>query len=152
MILACQKLLDQITKVLGLRIPLPLNVGKNSQIIPYFFWGSPLDFRFFVTSQRGQRTSSLLTKRKLRNLEGNDLDQKHSLGKKMSNLRLLIVEPNNALLCRKYEMHGLPTYQECLGTLLRSIKHIWYLLRELLSLKICCSVVAILSYCCDIVA
>ena len=37
MILACQKLLGQITKVLGLRRPLPPYVGKNSQIIPYFF-------------------------------------------------------------------------------------------------------------------
>ena len=37
MILACQKLLGQITKVLGLRRPHPPYVGKNSQIITYFF-------------------------------------------------------------------------------------------------------------------
>ena len=37
MILACQKLLGQIIKVLGLRRPLPPYVGKNSQIIPYLF-------------------------------------------------------------------------------------------------------------------
>ena len=36
MILACQKLLGQITKVLGMRRPPPY-VEKNSQIIPYFF-------------------------------------------------------------------------------------------------------------------
>ena len=39
MILACQKLLGQITKVLGMRRPHPPYVGKNSQIIPYFFYG-----------------------------------------------------------------------------------------------------------------
>ena len=37
MILACQKLLGQITKVLGLRRPPSPYVGKNSQIIAYFF-------------------------------------------------------------------------------------------------------------------
>ena len=41
MILACQKLLGQITKVLGLRRPPPPPVGKNSQIFPYFFFKSP---------------------------------------------------------------------------------------------------------------
>ena len=39
--LACQKLLGQITKVLRLRRIL-LPVGKNSEIIPFFFVTGPL--------------------------------------------------------------------------------------------------------------
>ena len=46
MILACQKLLGQITKVLGFGETLPPPYGKNSQKVPYFFLTGSLRWRF----------------------------------------------------------------------------------------------------------